>query len=100
VASPAGFESEASHTQAGGTTETAENPGDGDPRSSAIVDPKDHSRPNEDLVEAALAHALRGASDAGQWDAVATLARELQARREARAGVVDLEMARKRRGTP
>jgi hypothetical protein len=56
--------------------------------------------PNQDAAEAAIAEALTRASEAGQWEVVATLARELQARREARAGVVDLEMARKRRGTP
>jgi hypothetical protein len=50
-------------------------------------------------VEAALAEALRRASEAGQWDVVATLARELQARREARAGVVALEVARRGRVT-
>jgi hypothetical protein len=58
------------------------------------------SRPNQDPVETALAEALRRASEASQWDVVAMLARELQARREARADVVDLEMARKRRGPP
>ena len=54
---------------------------------------------NHDPVEAALADALTRASAAGQWDVVTTIARELQARREARANVVDLEIARKNRGT-
>jgi len=48
-------------------------------------------------VEAALAAALERASMAGEWATVALLARELQARREARAGVVMLDSARKRR---
>ena len=51
-------------------------------------------------MEAALATALERASADGQWDVVVTIARELQARRDARAGVVDLEAARKRRSTP
>jgi hypothetical protein len=38
-----------------------------------------------DPVEAALADALTRASAAGQWDVVASLARELEARRLARA---------------
>jgi len=54
------------------------------------------SAKRSDPVEEALADALRGATAAGQWDTVAQLARELQARREARAGVVDLAAARRR----
>jgi hypothetical protein len=50
-----------------------------------------------DVVEAALAEALRRASDAGQWAVVAQLARELEARRLAAAGVIDLVGARRRR---
>jgi integrase len=53
----------------------------------------------QDPVEAALAAALKGATEAGEWSVVAQLARELEARRQARAGVVDLEHARARRGT-
>lgn len=51
-----------------------------------------------DAVEEALAEALRGATAAGQWETVTTLARELQARREARAGVVQLGAERNKRG--
>ena len=51
-----------------------------------------------DPVELALADALKGATEAGAWDTVAQLARELQARREARAGVVKLDDQRRRRG--
>ncbi len=50
-----------------------------------------------DVVEAALAEALRGATAAGRWEVVAQLARELEARREARAGVVKLDDRRKAR---
>jgi hypothetical protein len=50
-----------------------------------------------DVVEAALAEALRGATAAGQWTVVAQLARELEARREARAGVVALDAERAKR---
>jgi hypothetical protein len=61
---------------------TPEKPGDHGARGSAGgIDP----------VEAALAKALSDASSAGAWDVVAQLARELEARRTARAGnVVDL----------
>ena len=52
-----------------------------------------------DPVEAALADALQRASAAGAWSTVETLARELTARREAHAAdVVDIGVARKRRG--
>jgi hypothetical protein len=48
-------------------------------------------------VEAALADALTRAAQAEQWGTVETLARELTARRKARANVVQLDAARKRR---
>jgi hypothetical protein len=57
-----------------------------------------------DAVEAALADALTKAATAGRFDVVAQLARELAARREAGAGrhagggVVDLDVARRKRG--
>jgi hypothetical protein len=41
---------------------------------------------SNDLVESALAGALGRASGAGEWSVVATLARELEARRKAREG--------------
>jgi hypothetical protein len=51
-----------------------------------------------DAVEVALAAALERASVAGEWAVVATLARELEARRAAeRAPVVSLEAERARR---
>jgi hypothetical protein len=50
-----------------------------------------------DPVEAALADALTRAAQAGEWGVVETLSRELTARREARANVVQLDAARKRR---
>jgi hypothetical protein len=86
-------------SEAPGTTEVPQETGGPSPRSPPFVEATAQSRPNQDPVEVALAEALRRASEAGQWDVVATLARELQARREARVGIVDLEMARKRRGT-
>jgi hypothetical protein len=46
----------------------------------------------------ALAYALKGATEAGQWAAVEVLAAELRERRRALAGVVELEAERKRRG--
>lgn len=54
--------------------------------------------PAGDPVEAALADALTKASAAGQWDVVARIAAELQARREARARVVQLDVERSKRG--
>jgi integrase len=50
-----------------------------------------------DPVEQALADALQRAAAAGQWNAVEVLTRELGARREARAGVVRLDLERGRR---
>jgi len=53
-----------------------------------------------DVVEIALARAVEGAAREGRWDVVAQLARELEARRLARAapGVVDLAAERDKRG--
>jgi hypothetical protein len=57
----------------------------------------DHQLP-PDVVEAALARALDRASEAGRFDVVAQLARELEARRLARAvNVVRLDAARRPR---
>jgi hypothetical protein len=50
-----------------------------------------------DPVEAALATALERASAVGQWSAVEILARELEGRRKARAGVMPLDGVRERR---
>jgi hypothetical protein len=50
-----------------------------------------------DPVELALANALERASAAGQWPSVEVLARELEARRKARAGVVQLDTTRRKR---
>jgi hypothetical protein len=44
-----------------------------------------------------MATALERASAAGQWTAVEVLAREIEARRKARAGVVQIEAGRRRR---
>jgi hypothetical protein len=49
-----------------------------------------------DAVETALALALEGAAKAGEWSTVAQLARELEARRLARAKVVTLDSTRRR----
>ena len=51
-------------------------------------------------VEDALAVALAAASAAGRWDVVAQLARELEARRLAASGAVDLADERARRARP
>jgi hypothetical protein len=53
-----------------------------------------------DPVEAALSHALYFAAEAGRFDVVAQLAKELEARRLLRAGnVVALETIARQRGT-
>ena len=82
--------------------ETSPDTGSARLRSSAIVgaDVRSASDPElaADAVEAALAAALQAATVAGKWDVVAQLARELEARRTARGGVVDLAVERKRRG--
>jgi hypothetical protein len=49
-------------------------------------------------IEDALASAVAAASAAGRWDVVAQLARELEARRLAASGAVDLASERARRG--
>jgi hypothetical protein len=51
----------------------------------------------DDPVEVALAAALVAASQAGQWHAVAAVTRELEARRCARTGVINLEAERAKR---
>jgi hypothetical protein len=51
-----------------------------------------------DPVEAALADALTKAAAAGAWEVVGQLARELEARRKARSGVVELATERAKRG--
>jgi len=56
------------------------------------------SAPEPDAVEQALAAALVGATAAGQWEVVARLAGELEARRKARSGTVDLASERAKRG--
>ena len=50
-----------------------------------------------DPIEAALGEALKHAASAAQWGTVAALAAELRARREARAGVLSLDAARRKR---
>jgi hypothetical protein len=57
--------------------------------------------PDEDAVEVALAGALARAADADRFDVVAQLAKELEARRLARAGnVVLLRGERSKRKPP
>ena len=51
-----------------------------------------------DPVEAALADALTKAVAAGAFDVVKVIVVELEARRKARAGVVDLDAVRRERG--
>ncbi len=53
---------------------------------------------NSDAVEVALATALTSATVAQEWELVAQLARELEARRKARSGTVDLQAEREKRG--
>lgn len=55
------------------------------------------SAPDPDVVEVALADALRKAAAAGAWEQVGQLAREFEARRKARSETVDLATERARR---
>ena len=75
------------------------------PQVDTRSDTEMHQRPpavaelvsESDPVELAMATALERASAAGQWTAVEVLAREIEARRKARAGVVQIEAGRRRR---
>mgnify|MGYP007009299188 CR=1 FL=1 len=51
-----------------------------------------------DAVETALAEALGKATAAGEWSVARALVAELEARRKARVGVVDLDTVRRERG--
>lgn len=51
-----------------------------------------------DAVETALADAIQKAAAAGRFDVLPGLVAELEARRKARAGTVDLSTERVRRG--
>jgi len=66
--------------------EMAERP----PPNPAMAGRLDASLDASDPVEAALADALAKASAAGQWGVVGQLVRELESRRSARAGAVDI----------
>jgi hypothetical protein len=61
------------------------------------LDQARRTRGQADGVEAALAKALEGATAAGRWDVVSQLARELEARRLASSGAIDLACERARR---
>ncbi len=75
------------------------NPDTPEPTSDADGTGAAHVVPVADAVETALATALERASLAGRWATVEALARELEARRRARVGVVDLgALVAKRRG--
>ena len=65
----------------------------------ALERPPDPTRVGSEVdpVELALATALERASAAGQWTSVEVLARELEARRKARAGVVRIDDERRKR---
>jgi hypothetical protein len=65
------------------------------PKSQSTVGEK-RAAPIDD--ESVLLHALQEAANAGQWDVVRILGKELEARRLARAGnVVQLDAGRRRR---
>ena len=74
-----------------------------DPSAGEVTDERECPPPDAgmgsiaDPVEQAIATALERASAAGQWTAVEVLARELEARRKARAGVVELDAERRKR---
>jgi len=80
-------------------TDVAEAPSAGSEGSNS-ANPGDRSNDSDpiDIVEAALSTALTQAAAAGQWAAVGVLTRELEARRKARSGAVDLAAERTKRG--
>jgi hypothetical protein len=51
-----------------------------------------------DPVELGILNLMNRAADAGEWDVVRELAAQLEARRKARTGIVDLGRERSRRG--
>jgi hypothetical protein len=51
-----------------------------------------------DRVELGLVRLMNRAADAGEWDLVRELAAQLEARRKAPTGIVDLGAERSRRG--
>jgi integrase len=53
--------------------------------------------PSNSSLEDALARAIESAANAARWDIVAQLAKELEARRLAASGAIDLEVERARR---
>lgn len=101
LASPTRFELVAGTGNAGkqGISDEVEPPVDGTKslNTSADVDRSESGDRNADPVECAIAASLTEATKSGQWDLVAQLARELQARREARSApnVVHLPIARR-----
>ena len=98
VASPTGFESDARAAEPLETIESLGNQLESGRVESPVAPSHGDSLAIRDPIEAALADALGRAAAASQWSTVEILSRELQARREGRAGVVDLEAERKRRG--
>jgi hypothetical protein len=82
-----------------GEKPVAEAPEDDAERPAVSAPHPSGGAPERDAVEAALASALAQAATAGRFDVVAQLARELEARRLARAGnVVTLNAHRDRKG--
>lgn len=67
------------------------------PSSERVSAPIGAQKPEGDPVEAALAKALEGATEAKRWDVVAQLAGELEARRRVRSNVRALGEERDRR---
>jgi hypothetical protein len=57
-----------------------------------------NQRPEPDAVEVALAEAIHRAAKAEQWSTVEVLTNELRARRDSRAGAIDLAAERVKRG--
>ena len=99
VASPRGFEAEPEEQIEQNTAQSrspdASEPIEVDRPSVRIDQPVDESETNAEpltdlgnVVETALAEALQLAAQAGQWEVVAKLAAELEARRVGRAGTV------------
>jgi hypothetical protein len=67
------------------------------PCDQLVTDDSSHAGTFRDAVEAALADAIAKAANEGRFDVVSQLARELEARRLARADVVSLDAEKRRR---
>ncbi len=94
---PTVYECPTGVAEVAGNAENAANSIGHDLPTHALAGAEVHSPSNAKSTVQSLEAALARAADAGAWGAVEALAAELKARREALAGVVQLDVERKRR---